>query len=458
LPSAIGWEGNANHQSAIPNQQRLNDQGSAKSTMTRPHHTIAAIIVATLAASTAAQSPEPKPAFAGQTDAPKPAKPSAPFATQTIATGLTGAWAIAFLPDGNILVTQNAGTMRIVRPEGIVSAPLEGVPGVKSVAAQGLHDVVLDPDFAKNRTLYFTYFAPPKGEAPASWPIEYFYERVWTKPFIERRTMQLGAERVARAKLSADNSRLEDVDVLAEGVERRIVIARDGTLLVGGADRFRFYDSDLDGVEHTFTDNPDIRRNFTGRVIRINRDGSIPKDNPWLNRATVLAETFAHGFKDPEGAALNPQTGELWMIDHGPQGGDEINIVRAGKDYGWPDVSYGRQYDARQLDGRKNVRVGDGATSRPDVEEPIYYWVPSIAPSGMMFYTGDMFPEWKGNLFIGAMAGQHLVRLVLNGERVTAEEQLLADQKQRVREVRQAPDGSIYILQGASIVRLTPKK
>ena len=154
--------------------------------------------------------------------------------------------------------------------------------------------------------------------------------------------MALGAERVARARLSADNTSLEDVEVLAEGVERRIVIARDGTLLVGGADRFRFYDSDLDGVERTFTDNPDIRRNFTGRVIRINRDGSIPKDNPWLSRATVLAETLAHGFKDPEGAALHPQTGELWSIDHGPQGGDEINIVRAGKDYGWPDVSYGR--------------------------------------------------------------------------------------------------------------------
>jgi glucose/arabinose dehydrogenase len=415
--------------------------------------TFAAAVVATVAA----QSPEPKPAFSGQTDAPKPAKPSPPFATQTVATGLTGAWAIAFLPDGNLLVTQNAGTMRIVRPDGSVSAPLAGLPGVKSVAAQGLHDVVLDPDFAKNRMLYFTYFAPPKGEAPATWPIEFFYERVWTKPFTERRTMQLGTERVARAKLSADNSSLEEVDILAEGVERRIVIARDGTLLVGGADRFRFYDSDLDGVERTFADNPDIRRNFTGRVIRINRDGSLPKDNPWLSRATVLAETYAHGFKDPEGAALHPQTGELWQIDHGPQGGDEINIVRAGKDYGWPDVSYGKQYDARQSDGRKNVRVGDGATSRPDVEEPIYYWVPSIAPSGMMFYTGDLFPEWKGNLFIGAMAGQHLVRLVLNGERVVAEEQLLAEQKQRVREVRQAPDGSIYILQGASVVRLTPK-
>jgi aldose sugar dehydrogenase len=417
---------------------------------------IVATLGVALLARIGAQSPEPKPAFPGQTDAPRPPKPSPALHTQTIATGLTGAWAIALLPDGNFLVTQNAGTMRIVRPDGVVSAPLAGVPGVKAVAAQGLHDVVLDPEFARNRLLYFTYFAPPKGETPATWPIEFFYERVWTKPFTERRTMALGSERVARARLSTDSTSLEEVDVLAEGVERRIVIARDGTLLVSGADRFRFYDSDLDGVEHTFADNPDIRRNFTGRVIRITRDGSIPKDNPWLSRATVLADTFAHGFKDPEGAALHPQTGELWMIDHGPQGGDEINIVRAGKDYGWPDVSYGRQYDARQLDGRKNVRVGDGATSMAGVEEPIYYWVPSIAPSGMMFYTGDLFPQWKGNLFIGAMAGQHLVRLVLSGERVGSEEQLLTELKQRIREVRQGPDGSIYILAGASLMRLTP--
>src|SRR5688572_32056309 len=350
-----------------------------------------------LSASLLAQSPEPTPAFPGQTDAPAPAKPSPPPNVETIATGLTGAWAIAFLPDGNILVTQNAGTMRIVRPGGIVSAPLDGVPDVKSVAAQGLHDVVLDPDFARNRTLYFTYFAPPKGEAPATWPIEHFYERVWTTPFAERRTMNLGTERVARARLSEDNSKLEDVEVLAEGVERNIVLAPDGNLFVLGADRFRFYDSDLDGVSHDFTDNPDIRRNFTGRAIRITRDGAIPRDNPWLNRATVLRETFAHGFKDPEGAAIHPGTGELWAVDHGPQGGDEINIVRAGRDYGRPDVSYGTQYDARQADGRKNVPVGSGATRREGIEQPIYYWVPSIAPSGMMFYTGDLFPAWKGN-------------------------------------------------------------
>jgi aldose sugar dehydrogenase len=284
------------------------------------------------------------------------------------------------------------------------------------------------------------------------------YEDVWTKSLAERRVMKIGMEKVARARLSVDNSRLEDVRDLADGAERRIVLARDGNLLVTGADRFRFYESDLDGVEHDFTAEPDTRRNFAGMVLRIGRDGAIPKDNPWLGRATVAPEIWAHGFKDPEGAALHPTTGELWVLDHGPQGGDEINIVRAGRDYGWPDVSYGRQYDARRLDGQKNVKLGNGNVRMKGVEEPIYYWVPSIAPSGMAFYTGDRFPEWKGNLFIGAMAGQHLVRLVLNGERVVAEEKLLVDQKQRIREVRQGPDGNLYIFLGTDLVRLTPKK
>jgi glucose/arabinose dehydrogenase len=418
---------------------------------------VAVVAVAAVVTTIHAQTHNPAPAFPGQTKAPAPSRPSAAVSVQTIATGLTGAWAIAFLPDGNFLVTQNAGTMRVVRPDGVVLGPVTGVPGVKAIGAQGLHDVVLDPEFAKNRTLYFTYFAPPKGEPPGSWPVEFFYERVWTRPFTERRTMDLGTERVARARLSADNLRLENVEDLADGVERRIVIARDGTLLVTGADRFRFYDSDLDGVDHDFTDNPDIRRNFTGRVIRINRDGSIPKDNPWLGRATVLRETFAHGLKDPEGAALNPQTGELWAIDHGPQGGDEINIVRGGRDYGWPDVTYGTQYDARQPDGRKNVPVAKGLTARADVEQPIYFWVPSIAPSGMMFYTGDLFPAWKGNLFIGAMVGQALVRLEIKGDRVVSEERLLTERKARVREVRQGPDGAIYLVSGADLLKLSPK-
>ncbi len=424
--------------------------------MTRAALTLSAALAATLVV--AAQSPEPKPAFPQQTDAPAPSKPSAPFEITTITSRLSAPWSFAFLPDGNYLVTESAGTMRIVRRDGVVLQPIAGVPPVKVVAAQGLHDVLLDPNFAQNRLIYFTYFAPPRGQAPAIWPNEHFYEEVWTKSLAERRTMQLGFERVARARLTPDNARLENVEDLAEGVERRIVLARDGTLFVTGADRFRFYDSDIDGVEHDFTDNPDVRRNFTGRIIRINRDGSLPKDNPWLGRATVLGDTYAHGFKDSEGAAIHPSTGELWALDHGPQGGDEINIIRPGRDYGWPDVSYGRQYDARQTNGRKNVPVGSGATSREGIEQPVYFWVPSIAPSGMMFYTGNLFPDWNGNLFVGALAGQHLVRLVLNGDRVAAEEKLLADLKQRIRDVRQGPDGAIYVLAGNSLLRLSPKK
>jgi len=399
-----------------------------------------------------------KPAFAGQTNAPAPSKPSAPFAVQTITNRLNGPWSVAFLPDGTFLVTEANGTLRLVRTDGVVSSPLVGVPGVKSVAAQGLHDLLLDPDFARNRLLYFTYFAPPKGEAPAVWPIEFFYERVWTKPLAERRTMQIGMETVARARLSDDQKSLERVETLTEGAERRIVLARDGTLLITGADRFRFYESDLDGVDHDFTDNPDIRRNFSGRVLRINRDGSIPKDNPWLSRATVAANTYAHGLRDPEGAALNPATGELWVTDHGPQGGDEINIIRPGHDYGWPDVSYGRQYDARQLDGRKNVPVGNGKSSMPGVDEPVYYWDPDIGPSGMMFYTGNLFPEWKDHLFVGAMPSQYLSHMVVKGERIVSEEKLLTDLKQRIRDVRQGPDGAIYVLAGNSLLRLSPKR
>jgi aldose sugar dehydrogenase len=402
----------------------------------------------------------PKPAFAGQTRAPLPEKPSPAFHVQTVAGRLNAPWSLAFLPNGKFLVTEGNGTMRIIRPDGVVSAPVIGVPGVKVAAAQGLHDVALDPNFAQNRLIYFTYFAPPPGEAPALWPNEFFYEHVWTKSLAERRTMNIGMERTSRARLSDDETRLENVQILNNGAgERRLVFAPDGTLYITGADRFRFYDSDLDGVEHDFTDNPDIRRNFSGRVSRINRDGSIPKDNPWLSRATVLPDTFAHGLRDPEGAAINPATGELWTTDHGPQGGDEINIIRAGKDYGWPDVSYGKQYDNRRTDGRKNVPVGNGKTAMPGLEQPIYFWYPSIAPSGMMFYTGDLFPEWKGSLFVGALAGQQLVRLVLNGDKVVAEEKLLLDLKQRIRDVRQGPDGSIYLLTGGgNLLRLMPGK
>ena len=415
------------------------------------------VLIVTALGPLVAQSPDPKPAFPGQTKAPA-APASAAFQTQIVTARLNAPWSLAFLPDGTFLVTENGGTMRVVKADGSVSAPIEGVPGVRAVGAEGLHEVVLDPDFARSRMIYFTYLSPPVGEPAGAWPLENLYEKVWAAPLAERRTMKIGRERVARARLSDDAKRLESVDVIGEGVgERRMVVAPDGSLFISGADRFWLYESKLDGMEHPFLDNPDERRNFTGRVMHINRDGSIPRNNPWLSRSTVLPETWAHGFKDPEGLALNPQSGELWLLDHGPQGGDEINIVKPGRDYGWPNVSYGKQYDARQVDGRKNVHVGTGLTSMEGVEEPRYFWVPSIAPSGMMFYTGNLFPAWKGNLFVGAMAGQHLVRLVLNGDKVVAEEKLLEDRKWRIREVKQGPDGAIYIFAGNQLVRLVPR-
>jgi glucose/arabinose dehydrogenase len=394
--------------------------------------------------------PAPKPAFPGQTNAPAPQKASPPLTVDTVVGRLSSPWAMAFLPDGKMLITERNGDMRVATMDGVYSAPLAGVPGVKVVAAQSLHDVVLDPHFAQNRLIYFSYFAPPPGEDPAVWPNSFFYAKVTDKPLAERRTTSIGTERVARARLSDDEKSLENVQVLLDGLDRRIVFAPDGTLYITGADRFRFYDSKMDSTDHEITD-PDILRNFTGRVARINTDGSIPKDNPFLGEATVLPETFSYGHRDPEGAAINPKTGELWMDEHGPLGGDEINIIRAGKDYGWPNVSYGRQYSGGL--------VGTGAHVKEGTEQPIYFWYPDIGPCGMMFYTGDMFPEWKGNLFIGALYGKFLVRLVLNGDRVVAEEHLLADQAQRIRGVQQGPDGSVYVLTDAgNILRLTPKK
>jgi glucose/arabinose dehydrogenase len=414
-----------------------------------------AALVATMALPARAQQrpraedfPPPKPAFAGQTKA-SAAKKASVFSVETLVQRLSSPWSLAFLPDGKMLVTERNGTMRTATMDGVYSAPIAGVPDVKVVAAQSLHDVVLDPKFAQNRLIYFTYFAPP-GEDPAVWPNVFFYDKVMSKPLAERRTMSVGTERVARARLSEDDKRLEHVEVLLEGVERRLAFAPDGTLYITGADRFRFYDTHMDGADVEVTD-PDILRNFTGRVARINPDGSIPKDNPFLGQPTVLPETFSYGHRDPEGAAINPATGELWLVEHGPLGGDEINIIRPGRNYGWPNVSYGRQYSG--------APVAKGVTAREGTEQPVYFWYPDIAPCGMMFYTGDLFPEWKGNLFVGALVGKSLLRLVLDGERVVSEEKLLVDLGQRIRDVRQGADGAIYVLtDGGNILRITPKR
>jgi aldose sugar dehydrogenase len=393
--------------------------------------------------------PAPKPAFPGQTGAPAPQKPSPPLKVDTVVTRLNNPWGMTQLPGGEILVTERTGEMRIVNQAGLLSTPLAGVPGVKVIGAGGLHDVAADPNFAQNRLVYFTYFAPPPGEPPAIWPNSYYGKQA-NLPLAERRWHSLGTERAARARLSDDEKRLENVQTLVEGLERRLAFAPDGTLFVSGADRSLLYDTKGDPTDHQINDS-DVLRNLTGRIARINLDGSIPKDNPFLGVATVLPETYSYGHRDPEGLAINPATGELWQDEHGPMGGDEINIIRAGKNYGWPNVSYGRQYSGDV--------VGNGAQVKDGTEQPIYYWYPDIGPSGMMFYTGDMFSDWKGNVFIGALYGKFLIRLVLDGNRVVAEEHLLSDLGQRIREVQQAPDGSLLVLTDAgNIVRLTPKK
>ena len=398
---------------------------------------------------TPASLAKPAPAFSGQADAPA-RKSTTRFAVETVTTGLATPWSLAFLPDGKILVTEFRGSMRIVTAEGVHSS-VEGVPPVKTIAAQGLHDVVLDPDFAHNRSIYFSYFAPPAGEAAAFWPNEFAYDRVFNFPVAERRRANLGMERVARARLSEDETRIEKVAVILEGAERRLAFAPDGTLYATGADRFRFYNSDLSGGRNGYESDPTIRKNFAGRISRINTDGSIPKDNPFLSDPLVPPDVYAFGVRDPEGAAINPRTGELWEVEHGPAGGDELNIIRSGRDYGWPVISYGRQYTTGKP-------VGSGLSAKAGTEQPIYYWFPDIAPSGLMFYTGDRFPEWKGNLFTGSLAGHALIRLVLNEDRVIGEERLLTDRNQRIRDVRQGPDGAIYVLTGdGALLRIVPR-
>jgi glucose/arabinose dehydrogenase len=395
--------------------------------------------------------PPPKPAFAGQTNAPPPAKKSPPVNVETIISRVPSPWAMAFMPDGKILISERYGFIRVASLNGFYSAPIKGVPDTKIVAAESLHDIAIDPDFVHNRLVYFTYFAPPPGEDPGVWPLKYFYDNVFNAPVSVRRTMRVGEERLARARLSEDEKSLEDVQVLIDGVNRRIVFAPDGTMFVTGADRFRFYDANYDGEDHEVTD-PDILRNFTGRVIRINRDGSIPKDNPFLSDPTVLPETYSYGHRDPEGAAINPATGKLWVVEHGPLGGDEVNVIQPGGNYGWPNVSYGRRYNGKPI-------AGTGATQKPGTIQPTYYWYPDIAPSCAMFYTGNLFPEWKGNLFVGGMAARSLIRLVLKGDRVVAEERLLTNLHERIRDVVQGPDGAIYILDDdGQLLRLTPKE
>ncbi|WEN41906.1 Aldose sugar dehydrogenase YliI [Thauera sp. GDN1] len=337
-----------------------------------------------------------------------------------VASGLQNPWSLAFLPDGRMLVTERPGTLRIVGTDGEVSAPIAGVPEVHARGQGGLLDVALSPSFATDGLIVFSYAEPTaKGARTA----------------------------VARARLDADGLRLEDVRrIFAQNEDpsgshhwgSRLAFARDGTLFITLGDRFHQ------------RERAQALDSHLGKVVRIALDGSVPADNPLVGHAGTLPEIWSWGHRNVQGAALHPQTGELWTHEHGPQGGDEINRTRAGLDYGWPEVTYGREY----VTGRK---IGEGET-RAGVEPPVLQFTPSIAPSGMAFYTGDVFPQWKGNLFVGALKFQLLARLVLDGERVVHEERILTELGRRIRDVRQGPDGHLWLVDETEgrILRLDP--
>ncbi|MBM3530097.1 MAG: PQQ-dependent sugar dehydrogenase [Alphaproteobacteria bacterium] len=342
---------------------------------------------------------------------------------ETVVGGLANPWAFAFLPDGRMLVTEKPGRLRIASRDGKLSPALAGVPRVYASGQGGLHDVILDREFAKNRTIYLCFAEAMDGGARTS---------------------------MARAQLAEQGApRLEDVRVIfrqdgppstGQHFGCRIVQARDGNLFL------------------TLGDHGSHRReaqnlaNHIGKVVRVAPDGSVPKDNPFVGRAGAKPEIWSYGHRNAQGAALHPTSGKLWLNEHGPRGGDEVNIPEKGKNYGWPVIGYGTEYSGFKA---------HESTSRAGMEQPAKYWVPSIAPSGMAFYAGDLFPAWRGNVLVGALRDQMIVRLTLDGEKVTGEERLLQDIGERIRDVRVGPDGAIYLATDNSagrILRVSPAK
>jgi glucose/arabinose dehydrogenase len=365
------------------------------------------------------------PAFPEQTRAPYHA--TAPFKVTTLIDNLHVPWCVAFLPGGKILVTERLpGTMRILDANGVLSEALTGVSVVKSSEAKdiGLLDVALDPDFASNRRLFFTFFEYVDGTDSNT--------------------------NVARARLDEVNRGLTDVRVifraqpampskrLGAKTGGRIAIGRDGNLFLTTGDR---------------SDSPpwDVAQrldNHLGKVLHITPDGAPAPDNPFQGKPGVLPEIWAYGVRSPEGLAFDPRTGRLWQNDHGPRGGDELNIIEKGKNYGWPVIVHGIDYPG--------TAIGEGITHKEGMEEPVYYWDPVIAPSGLAFYTGNLFPEWKNSIFVGGLRGMMLDRLTLANDKVVAEEPLLTDLHSRIRDVRVGPDGAVYVLTDSGTPSMSP--
>ena len=331
-----------------------------------------------------------------------------------VAHGLVNPWGLAFLPDGRMLVTERPGRMRLVGTDGRLSPPLPGLPAVAAEGQGGLLDVVADPRFASNRLVYWSYSetaADGDGNGTA----------------------------VARARLDGPpgSERLAEVQVIFRQLPKvasrlhfgsKLVFGNDGRLFITLGDRF------------SRKDDAQTLDNHLGKIVRIEPDGKVPADNPLVGKpGNPRPEIWSWGHRNVQGAAIHPATGDLWATEHGPQGGDELNLVQPGRNFGWPVITHGRNYGI-------GTKIGDG-TERADVVAPLAHWVPtSIAPSGMAFLTSDRYPGWKGNLFIGALRGQALVRITLDGNKVASQERLLQSQNERIRDVRQGPDGFLYLL------------
>jgi len=372
----------------------------------------------------------PSPAFPGQTRAPAPARASA-YRVEVVAGGLDHPWSLAFLPDGRMLVAERIGRLRTIDRNGHISEPIAGLPAMKNGPPGALWDVVLDPAFARNRLVYFNYFAPPL--APASTVEDEGLRWIaWLRLApAARRGVDVGQGHVARARLSEDGTRLEAVRNLVDGVlEGRLRFARDGTLLITSGTPA--------GAGVPTDGEPQDLTNAYGKVLRIRPDGSTPRDNPFYGWQGIRPDLYSYGMRDVQGAAIRPDDGSLWTSENGPRGGDELNRQRPGLNFGFPLISYGREYSGALIDA--------GLTARDGLAQPVYFWTPSIAPSGMTFYDGALFPAWRGNLFVAALAGKRIERLVLDGERVVAEEPLLLERCQRMRAAYQGPDGALYVL------------
>jgi glucose/arabinose dehydrogenase len=338
---------------------------------------------------------------------------------ETVAEGLVHPWALAFLPDGRILVTERPGRLRIVDRQGKLSQPLGGVPRVQAQGQGGLLDVAIDPAFEENRLVYLSFSEPGEGGAGTA---------------------------VARGRLGEGG--LEDVTVIYRQQPKvqgsahfgsRLVFANDGKLFITQGDR------------QAYREQAQNLKSGLGKLVRINPDGSIPEDNPFVGKSEARPEIYSYGHRNMQGAALHPETGRLWTLEHGARGGDELNHPEPGKNYGWPVITYGRDYSG--------ASIGEG-TAKEGMEQPVYYWDPVIAPSGAVWYTGDKYSGWKGSLFVGSLQPGGLVRLVIQDGRVTREERYLHELGDRIRDVRQGPDGFLYLVTDGGkgrVLRVVPK-